>query len=131
MVFLWSGDGFRDLSDDSGVRRGFVLRSAPPVVSSKEEVVLEEPPPSQRDGDASGVAPGGRLSPVSPHEDRLLDSDAAVASGRSGQAPGPAQGRGGSEKTQASPSSTMSRATPDYSRCPYSNCRFVDNRSHK
>ena len=103
----------------------------PPVVSSKEEVVLEEPPPSQRDGDASGVAPGGRLSPVSPHEDRLLDSDAAVASGRSGQASGPAQDRGGSEKTQASPSSTMSRATPDYSRCPYSNCRFVENRSHK
>ena len=103
----------------------------PPVVSSKEEVVLEEPPPSQRDGDASGVAPGGRLSPVSPHEDRLLDSDAAAASGRSGQASGPAQDRGGSEKTQASPSSTMSRATPDYSRCPYSNCRFVENRSHK
>ena len=46
----------------------------PPVVSPKEEVVLEEPPPSQRGGDASGVAPGGRLSPVSPHEDRLLDS---------------------------------------------------------
>ena len=103
----------------------------PPVVSSKEEVVLEEPPPSQRDGDASGVTPGGRLSPVSPHEDRLLDSDAAAASGRSGQASGPAQDRGGSEKTQASPSSTMSRATPDYSRCPYSNCRFVENRSHK
>ena len=103
----------------------------PPVVSSKEEVVLEEPPPSQRDGDASGVAPGGRLSPVSPHEDRLLDSDAAAASGRSGQASGPAQDQGGSEKTQASLSSTMSRATPDYSRCPYSNCRFVENRSHK
>ena len=103
----------------------------PLVVSSKDEVVLEEPPPSQRDGDASGVAPDGRLSPVSPHEDRLLDSDAAVASGRSGQAPGPAQDRGGSKKTQALPSSTMSRATPDYSRCPYSNCRFVESRSHR
>ena len=127
---------FCDLAMGSGTRQMTqeyvedLCSDLPPVVSSKEEVVLEEPPPSQRDGDASGVAPGGRLSPVSPHEDRLLDSDAAVASGRSGQAPGPAQDRVGSEKTQASPSSTMSRATPDYSRCPYS-CRFVENRSHK
>ena len=115
---------FRDLAMGSGTRQmpaeyiEDLCSDLPPVVSSKEEVVLEEPPPSQCDGDASGVAPGGRLSPVFPHEDRLLDSDAAVASGRSGQAPGPAQDRGGSEKTQASPSSTMSRATPDYSRCP-------------
>ena len=103
----------------------------PPVGSSKDEVVLEKLPPSQRDGDASGVAPDQRLSPVSPHEDRLLDSDAAVSSGWSGQAPGPAQDQGGSMKTQASPSSTMSRATPDYSRCPYSNCRFVETCSHR
>ena len=128
---------FRDLAMGSGTRQmpgeyiEDLCSDLPPVVSSKEEVVLEELPPSQRDGDASGVAPGRRLSPLSPHEDRLLDSDAAVASGQSGQAPGPAQDRGGSKKTQASLSSTMSRATPDYSRCPYSNCRFVENHSHR
>ena len=112
LALLWSGDGFRDPSDDCAGHRGFVLRSAPGGVLQGWSC-----PPSQCDGDASGVAPGGRLSPVSPHKDRLLDSDAAVASERSGQAPGPAQDRGGSKKTQASPSS-MSRATLDYSRCP-------------
>ena len=70
-----------------------------PVVSSNDRVVLEEPPSSQREGNASGVPPDGRLSPVYPHEDRLLDSDAAVASRWFGQASGPTQGWGGSRKT--------------------------------
>ena len=102
----------------------------PLVVSFKDKVFFEETPPSQREGDVSGLAPDGRLHPVYPHGDRLLDSDAAVASGKSGQAPGPAQSWGGSQKTQASPSSTMSRATPDYSRCLYRKCKFVESCNH-
>ena len=123
LALLGSGDGFRDPSDDWGEHRGFVLRSAPGGVLQGWSCPGGAAP-FQRDGDASGVAPDGRLTPVSRHEVRLLDSEASVASGRSGQSPGPAQGRDGSKKTQALPSSTMSRATPDYSR-PTATARFV------
>ena len=62
---------FKDLAMGSGTHQMTaeyiedLCSDLPPVVSSKDEVVLEEPPPSQRDGNASGVAPDGRLSPVS------------------------------------------------------------------
>ena len=53
-----------------------------------------------------------------------------IASGQSGKAPGPAQGRRGSKKTQASPSASLKKATRDYSLCPYKKCRVVESSSH-
>ena len=67
----------------------------PPVVYSKDDVILEKPYPTRPNGDALGVAPDGRHSP----EDRLLDSNVAVASAWPMQASKPAQAEGGSKKT--------------------------------
>ena len=52
----------------------------PAVVYSNDGVVLGKPFPRKRDGKASGLAPDWKLSPISPQEDRLLDSDVPVTS---------------------------------------------------
>ena len=121
--FRGSDDGYLD-QDICRVRPGIVLWSA-----------------------SSGFLQGwcclGGAAPLSimamPQDGRLFQfplamkgclTDASVASGWPGQASGPAQGQGRSRKTQASPSFTTSRATPDYSRCQYRKWRFVESCSH-